>query len=200
MDTYASIQNVWLIIAIWSIIYLADYYLTIVSAKNLRKYLQEYIRFEGSLELTPSFQKDVDGLRLISPQFLIRWLLSIPLIYIVWRLSVGVLNQPILFYFLVGALILRGIAVHLRHFRNLVTCSLVKKSGGLKGRIEYSRWFMLRLSAAEILSFCCVYLLFAIFLGSWFFAGGAVGCLQVAFEHWRLSKKAAASPQVIPNA
>jgi len=197
LDLNSSIQNIWLIITIWGFIYLADYYLTIISAKNHQEYLQEHISYEGSFELTPQFQKDVDGLRLISPQFLIRWLLSILFVYILWWLSVGVLLLPQFFYFFIGGLILREIAIHLRHLRNLAVYYNVKNGGGLKGKIEYSRWFVLKLSATEFLSFCFVYLVFAIFVSSWFFLGGAFGCLVVALQHWRLSKKAVAPSQVI---
>ena len=192
MDLDSSLQNIWLIITIWGFIYLADYYLTIISAKKYRESMQEYIRYEGSFELTPQFQQDIDALRLFSPQFLIRWLLSMPMIYTVWWLSVKVLEQPSFFYFLVGALVLREVAVHLRHVRNLALYTHVK-SGGVKGKIEYSRWLVLKLSAAELLSFCFVYGLSAIFVKSWFFSGGAFSCFVVALQHWRLSKKASKS-------
>ena len=198
MDLYSAIQNIWIIIVIWSFIYLSDYYLTIYSAKMQREYLQEHISYGGSFELTPQFQKDIDAFRLVSPQFLIRWLLSLLFIYIFWWLSI-ILKQPRLFYFLVGALILREVAVHLRHFRNLAVYFNVKNGGGLKGKIEYSRWFVLKISAAEFLSFCFVYLVFAIFFSSWFFLGGTFGCLVIAFQHWRLSKRAVASSQVVQD-
>jgi len=197
LDQHSSLQNIWLIITIWGIIYLSDYYLTLISAKKYRESMQEYIRYEGSFELTPQFQKDIDRLRLFSPQFLICWLLSIPLIYLVWWLSVSVLEQPSFFYFLIGALVLREVAIHLRHIRNLALYTHAK-AGGVKGSIEYSRWLVLKLSAAELLSFCVVYLFFAIFFKSWFFLGGVFGCLAVAFQHWRLSKKA--SNSVVGNA
>ena len=176
-------------LAIWGFIYLSDYYLTIVSAKMYRGIMQEHVHYEGSFELTPQFQKDVDGLRLLSPQFIIRWLVSFPLLYFVWWSSVKALQQPAFFSFLMGALILREIAVHLRHFRNLALYNF-GKSGGVKGRIEYSRWLILKLSAAELLSFSVIYGFLALMERSWFFLGGVLGCLVVAFQHWRLSKKA----------
>jgi hypothetical protein len=187
-----NIQNIWLTLAIWGFIYLSDYYLTIVSAKHHRDYLSEYISYDGSFELTPKFQKDVDGLKLISPQFLVRWFLSILIIYFLWWLSTEVLLLPQFFYFLIGALILREIATHLRHFRNL-SVYYFARNGGIKGRIEYSRPFVLKLSAAEFFSFSLVYLAFAFLVNSWFFLGGTLGCLVVAIQHWRLSQKVLAS-------
>ena len=196
MDLNSSNQSIWLILAIWGFTYLADYYLTIVSAKNHRDYLSEYISYDGSFELTPQFQKDVDGLKLISPQFLMRWSLSFLIIYILWWLSVRVIQLPQYFYFLFGALFLREVAILLRHLRNL-SVYYIAKNGGIKGRIEYSRWFVLKLSAAEFFSFCFVYLVFAIIAGSWFFLGGILGCLVIAIQHWILSKKALASARSI---
>lgn len=195
MDQNSSIQNIWLIIAIWSFIYLSDYYLTIFYAKKYREHIYKHIGLEGSLEITPVFQKDVDKLRLVSPQFLVRWLLSNLCLYVLWWLSVVVIEQPQYFYFLVGALILREGPVHLRHFRNL-TLHYIARAGGVKGKIEYSRWSTLKLSAAEFFGFCLMYLLFAVIMKSWFMLGGAFGCLIVVIQHWRLSKKALASSQV----
>jgi hypothetical protein len=196
LDLNSSIQNIWLIITIWGLIYLADYYLTIISAKNHRDYLHKHISYDGSFELTPQFQKDVDGLHLISSQFLIRWLSSFLIIYLLWWLSVRVLQLPQYFYFLIGALVLREVAIHLRHLRNL-SVYYFAKNGGIKGKIEYSRWFVLKLSTAEFLSFCFVYLIFSIFFSSWFFLGGVLGCLVVAIQHWRLAQKALESSQGI---
>ncbi len=84
MDQNSSIQSIWLIIVIWSLVYVADYYLTILFARRHKEYLYTYVNYEGSLELTPEFQKDVDGLRLVSPQFIIRWLISLIFLYLLW--------------------------------------------------------------------------------------------------------------------
>jgi hypothetical protein len=196
LDPNSSIQNIWLILAIWGFIYLTDYYLTIISARHHRDYLSAYISYDGSFELTPKFQKDVDSLKLFSPQFLVRWFLSILIIYFLWWLSIKVLQLPQIFYFLIGALILREVVTHLRHLRNL-SVYYFAGNGGIKGKIDYSRPFVLKLSAAEFLSFSFVYLVFAIFFNSWFFLGGTLGCLVVAIQHWRLSQKAIASSQGI---
>ena len=195
MDQNSSIQNIWLVIAIWSIIYFADYYLTIFAAKKYRQYFQEQISYEGSYELTPEFQKDVNQLRLISPQFLFRWLLSIPLILFLWWVVFEELGRPEFFYFVIGAITLREAVVILRHFRNLTAYYFGGKEGGINGNLEYKRWFILKQSAADLLGYSILFLFFAIIVRSWFFFGGTIGCLVVAFQHWRLSKKALEAPQ-----
>lgn len=194
LDQNSGIQNIWLILVIWSFIYVLDYALTIVFARQHKAHLHTYVRFEGSLELTPQFQKDVDVLRRVSPQFVMRWLISVVGLYAIWWLSVVSLKQPQFFYFLIGMLVLREVTVHLRHIRNLALYPIAK-AGGLKGQIEYSRWSALKLSAVELLSFGGMYLILAIFLRSWFMAGGAFGCCVVGVQHWRMYKKALALSQ-----
>jgi len=191
LDQNSSIQNIWLILVIWSFIYLMDYYLTITFARKYKAHLSTYVYFEGSLELTPEFQKDVDALRRISPRFVMRWLISVVGIYAIWWLSVVSLRQPQFFYFLVGALVLREATVHLRHIRNLALYPIAK-AGGLKGHVEQSRWAGLKLSAVELLSFVGLYVILAFFLRSWFMLGGAFGCFVVVVQHWRMYRKALA--------
>ena len=183
------LHNIWITLVIWGLIYLGDYYLTIFSAKKYRGGMQENFRHEGSFELTPEFQKDVDKLRLFSPQFMIRWLISLPLIYLMWWLSVKQLENPAFFEFLVGALILRELAVYLRHARNLFLYSL-SQPRGIMGHVEYTRWLILKMSAAEMFSFGVASLFLALFLQSWFFGGGVFGCWVVAAQHWRFARKA----------
>lgn len=171
-----------------------DYCLTIAFARKYKAHLSTYIRFEGSLELTPEFQKDVDALRRVSPKFVMRWLISVVGIYAIWWLSVVFLGQPQFFYFLIGGLVLREATVHLRHIRNLAVYPIAK-AGGLKGYMEQSRWAGLKLSAVELFSFVGLYAILALLMRSWFMAGGAFGCLVVAVQNWRLYRKALALSQ-----
>jgi hypothetical protein len=181
----------------------SDYYLTILFARRYKEYLHNYVNYEGSIELTPEFQKDVDELRLVSPQFIIRWLVSSILFYLLWWSTVVDLEQPQIFYILIGAFILRGAVVLLRHFRNL-SIYPIAKSGGLTGKIEYTRWSVLKLSAKEFIGFSVMFLLLAILLKSWFFGGGVFGCMVTGVQHWNMSKKALAISQTsqdeTPNA
>ena len=54
-------DNIWLALAIWVVSYCADYYLTLYSARLYRAQAQAHFAFEGSLELTPYYQADIDG-------------------------------------------------------------------------------------------------------------------------------------------
>ena len=71
----------WLGPPVWACLYVSDYFLTIACARLYRA--QDRIVFEGSYEITPIFQADVNALRRISPRFL-----AIPVgstAYLVWR-------------------------------------------------------------------------------------------------------------------
>ena len=194
MDQNSSIQSIWLILLICGFVYLSDYYLTIAFAKYYKEYMHLYVSYEGSIELTPQFQNDVAELRLLSPQFVVRWLISLALIYIMWWLSVVYSKQPLIFHFILGAFLLREVVVHLRHIRNL-SLYLIAKSGGLKGKLEYSRWSVLKQSAVELLSFSLMFLLLAMLLKSWFFGGGSIGCMITGIQHWKMFKNALAMSQ-----
>ena len=180
----------WPLLLIWGLAYLADYYGTIYVARLMRGTLQEYIQFEGCLELTPVFQKDVNALRWFSPSFLWRWLLSFPLLALLWWLWTD-LGLPQVFYLTIGGLLLRQAAILLRHGRNFALAYLCRTAGSLHGHLEYSRWLSLRLSAAELFGFGALFGLTAIAMESWFFLGGALMCALTGYKHWTYSRKQA---------
>ena len=183
------IHNVWLAIIVWGIIYLSDYCLTIYTAHLYQTHLRKYVIFEGSFELTPYFQKDVNALRRVSPRFLALWLLSFILLFLIWFLAVRLLGAPWIFSLVFGSLFLREVAIHMRHIRNLTLSLLTHTAGGLKGQIEYSRWLILKLSAAELLSFAGLFFLTYLALGSLLFLGGAISCFYTGLQHWMMSRK-----------
>lgn len=83
------LDSAWPGLAIWAILYTSDYYLTIWCARLRRRGGADMFVHEGSYELTPYFQKDVDTLRLLSPRFLWMLVLYAVLLLIVWRLTIG---------------------------------------------------------------------------------------------------------------
>lgn len=59
----------------------------------------------------------------------------------------------------------------------------------MRGRIEYSRSFILRMSSDELFIFSVMFLLLFVFTQSWFVLGGAATCLSTALKHRRLARK-----------
>ncbi len=188
MDRYSLIQNIWIILLLWSFIYLGDYFLTIYSAKKFREQLADHYEFERSFELNPTFENDVNSLRLISPRHIIFWVLTSFLFYLLWWIT-NLSNIRQLFYFIFGALFLLEIAIHLRHLRNI---AIIKSyaEGAIFGQIKYSYWFGLKLSAWELFGFFIFYGFIAFVESSWFFVGGSLGCLILSIKHCKDSNKA----------
>jgi hypothetical protein len=181
-------DNFWLVAAIWAGLFCSDYYLTLAAARLYRRGAKEHIVFEGSYELTPYFQKDIDGLRTFSPRFLWGLTMWLLILFISWAMAIPWLGAPWLFSFVTGTLILLEAAVHLRHGRNLAIFRYASRGEGLMtGRIEYSKVLSLKLSAVELIGFAGLFLFVFLLAGHWFFLGGAVSCLATGLKHWRLA-------------
>jgi len=122
--------------------------------------------------------------------FLSRLLLSFLAILIIWWMSVPNLGVPALFLLCMGALLLREAAILLRHGRNIAMAIACREGGGIQGSLSYTRWFSLKMSAVEIAVFGLFCLIVAVAGESWFFLGGGLACLILAYNHWRMSQKA----------
>lgn len=182
------LDRLWPGLVAWTILYISDYSLTIVCARLYQAGARDKIALEGSYEITPYYQRDIDALRRVSPRFLAALLISLLWLSAVWWLAMESLFPP-MYSFLLGGLILVELAVHMRHFRNLVLFRAVVGSDAVRGRIEYPRRLMLRMSSQESLAFSGLFAVVFLFTGSWFVLGGAVMCLSLAFKHLRLARK-----------
>ena len=184
------LDNPWLGLALWGLSYLADYYLTLYSARLYRDGGQAHFAFEGSLELTPYYQRDIDALRRVSLRFIFALLGAALLIEIIWYLANGVAGVPALFEFAIGGMVLREAAVLLRHARNIALFRSIRSGRAPTGQVFYPRRLSLSLSAAELLSFAALFAALGLLLGSWFLAGGAFACAVTSFQHWRRARRA----------
>jgi hypothetical protein len=187
-----ALHNIWVVLILWLLIYSADYYLTLYSAHLYETHLKNYVVFEGSFELTPHLQRDIDTLRRVSPRFLRALITSLLLIGWLWFLTLILFDVPAIFDFAIGGLLLREVAILLRHSRNISLALLTRTGTGLSGKIEYRRPLILKLSALELSSFTALFLLIALAWNSSFFLGGSIVCLFTGLQHWRWSHKLAA--------
>jgi hypothetical protein len=184
------VNYVWSVILIWTIVYISDYYLTLLGARLYATSAKETFLFEGSYEITPAFQDDVNSLRLFSPTFFRYVLASIGAILLVWLIDVRLLKDHHLYVLLLGGLFLREAALIVRHFRNISLFYLSGRATDIRGQIQYPRWLTLQVSATELTAFGFLFLILFIPDNSWFFIGGAAGCFVTAFQHYTLSSKA----------
>jgi len=178
------LENLWVGPGLWALLFISDYTLTLTCARLYQRGVREKIAFEGSYELTPFFQRDIDSLRSISPRF-IMILILIPTLMVGLRwLSSGSFVD--LYPFFLWAFILTQLSIHIRHLRNLYLFRAAA-SDQVHGRIEYSRRLSLKISSIEMLSFAGLFLAIFAFTQSWFVLGGSFSCLSMALKHWRLA-------------
>jgi hypothetical protein len=184
------VDYAWLGIGLWLLVYLADYQLTITNARLYREGANAFLGIEGSLELTPLYQADVDALRRTSPRALAVMAILSAYLLLLWWLAVSWAGIPELYAGVLGALVLLNATAIMRHLRNLAFSWHGRKGEGLAGRLDQKRWLSLRLSAAEMGSFALLYLALFLVTGSWFLAGGVVSCGITGWKHWSMASKA----------
>src|SRR5215211_339215 len=184
---YWLVTSPWYGVILWMILYTSDYYLTIYSARGFREIGR--FQFEGSFELTPRYQKDIDNLRPVSKlhiSLLVAYSFLILIIWWITRLSLY-LEWSYLLY--LGMVLLLEVAIHVRHVRNIFLIHEIRNHGGVDGQITYKKWFSYRRSAYELYLSATLFLFVAILTYSLFFLGGAIMCYETGFKHSMLAKK-----------
>jgi hypothetical protein len=195
---YWLATNPWPGVILWILLYVSDYYLTIYSARGFREI--GHFHFEGSFELTPQYQEDIDALKPVSRLHIILLILYSLLIVFIWWFTKKLLFFPWTYLLYLGMFLLMEVAVHLRHLRNISLIREIRKNGGVEGDIRYRKWFSYRISASEFYLYSGLFLIFAVLIYSPFFLGGAIMCFATGFKHSRLAKKAKSNPvQIIES-
>jgi hypothetical protein len=184
---YLLTASPWYGLILWIILYISDYYLTIYCARGFREI--GHFQFEGSMELTPLFQNDVNNLRPVSRRHILMLILSSLVILIVWWITRLSIYMQWTYSLYLGMFILVEVAVHFRHLRNAAIIREIRKNGGVEGQIFYKQWFSYRSSAHELYITAIFFLVIAIFSYSLFFLGGAIICYATGLKHARLAKK-----------
>ena len=186
-------RSPWLGMILWIILYISDYFLTVYSARGFKEI--GHFQFEGSFELTPQYQKDIDALKPISRLHIILLVLYSLLILAIWWVFVYLLGLPWTYLLYLGMFLLLEVAVHLRHLRNVFLIREIRKNNGVDGQITYRKWFSYRVSAFELYLYFGLFLIVAALTSSPLFLGGALMCFGTGFKHNRLAKKAKLTAQ-----
>jgi len=181
------LDRLWPGLLVWLLLYISDYGLTLACARLYQAGARDKIAFEGSYEINPYYQQDINALRRVSPRFLAALVLSLVWLTAVWWVAMEL--WPPFYAFGLGAVILLELAIHMRHFRNLVLFRAIVVTGSVRGRIEYPRRLMLRMSSLELLGFAGLFAVVFMFTGSWFVLGGATTCLSLGLGHLRFARR-----------
>jgi len=187
----------WPGILLWAALYVSDFLFTMLCARLYRVGAGQQISFEGSYEITPYYQKEVDAVRLLSPRFVLALVALSAAQFALWWLTMKALFVPQLYFFGLGAMVLVQLTVHVRHIRNYFLFRAVLAGEGITGRIEYARPVMLRMSAAEFFAFAGAYAVIYLMTTSWFVLGGVFMCLSVGVNHRQLARQHV--PQTTPD-
>jgi len=168
-------DSLWPGVMLWVVLYVSDYAFTLTCARMYQAGVREIVVFEGSFELTPFFEKDVDALRRLSPRFVLALMWGVGLIAVFWWVTRGFWPEGYLLA--LGVMVVPQLAVHVRHLRNYFLFRRTLAGRGVRGRIEYTRSFMLEMSAVELFSFAGLFLVASLCTWSPFLFGGAAVCL-----------------------
>jgi hypothetical protein len=180
----AFTDSLWAGPVLWMMLYISDYYLTIASARLYRA--QDKIVFEGSYEITPIFQADVNALRSISPRFIVMLAATTGCLFLFTSTAESE-EMHHTYVIILGAMCLLEVTVHMRHLHNLFLFG--KGLSALKGRLEYPRGLILRISALDILLYAGLYAFLFAATGSSFILGGTIACTALAINHYRLARR-----------
>jgi hypothetical protein len=185
MQTTWLVGSWWVPILVWSLIYISDYTFSIYNARLYHKGADRHYEFEGSLELTPQFQDDIDNLRWFSPRFIRALLLSDIMLGAVWWLTTMWSDWPEVFQFVLGGMLLLEAVVHLRHLRVLVLFNQLANGQGVDGKIYQTRRFGYQGSGWEFITFAGLWLLLGLITKSWFILGGSFLTTITGVQHLR---------------
>jgi hypothetical protein len=180
-------DRLWAGLAVWGALYVSDYVFTLTCARLYQSGVKEKIAFEGSFEITPYFQSDIDSLRAVSPRFLAAMAVGCVCLGAIWWLA-GIFDAR-LYQFVLGSMILSELAIHHRHLRNLFLFRAILSTHGIQGRMQYARPSMLRMSAVELFAFAGLYAFLFLFTFSWFVLGGVLSCFSIGLKHRSLARK-----------
>jgi hypothetical protein len=194
------LNNLWFDLLLWLAIYASDYSLTIYQMSLYHRGMQGEVQHEGSLELNPYFQADVERQRKFSLRWFLMAFLTSLMLASVWWLSVRGLGLPGFFWFVLGMLYLLQAAVHVRHLTNIVFFRQILR-GEASGKIEYSMKGSLLTSAGQFIGFAILFFLCFLLTTQWFFLGGAFACTSLSLNHairaGRLPTRRAAAPPAV---
>lgn len=181
--------------ALWGVVYLSDWLMTIYASRLYTDYVRQHAEFEGGYELNPALKKAVAAGRWVSPRFVALLVASVAAIWLIgtmWQAQ-GLLAA---FEFILGAWFLIEAAIHVRHIRNIATFRIHRSAGTVRGFTSYPAWVSYRVSAVEMLAYSGFYALLYLLFWRLFFLGGAVTALVFAIYHAFLGMRARKTSQL----
>ena len=175
-------------IVLWLAVYAADYYLTLYGRQLWLKNAQAFLRFQGSYELNPYYQKDVDANKRVSRRFIFMLVFGLIWMTFAWG-ATRYLNIPQVFPAWVGYLILMEVVALSSHVQNIRLFKSAAISGAVEGQISYARWVSMDGTGWKFAYWGLIFLIIALLMNNWFFAGGMFSCTVEFFRFRRYGQR-----------
>jgi hypothetical protein len=181
------LNHPWLPTLIWCLLYIGDYNFTIIGARLYRA--QKIVEFDGSYELTPEYQNDIDNLRKFSWTSLMWTIYGVVLLLATGYISISY-NTPQMYGVLVGVFLVPELYIHTRHVGNILDFKRMgSDSPDIIGHIRHGRKSLYIRSSRDAVLFGIYTLIAFALTGSFILLGGTFALLGMARKHWSLSKK-----------
>jgi hypothetical protein len=177
-------------LALGALIFAAEYFTAIYQAHVYQTGVKGFIEYEGLYQLTPEFAAVINRRRIISGRFALRLGVLLMCIVAVWWLCLQQSNRPEVFLFLMGGFVLDEAAEIIRQYRHGMIWREVRKSGGLDGKVIYTRRLAYMQTVYDRYGFVLLYGFLFLVTGSWFLLGGAFACFATSrhFRDWVIVK------------
>lgn len=183
------LNHPWLPASLWMLLYTSDYYLTLWGARLYRR--QSVYQYEGSYELTPDFQKDIDEQKPVSFTH-VMWLLAGAIIL----LATGYLpGSKAVYGGFVGFFLTIEVAIHLRHIQGITSYRrLAGPNPEMSGHVTLSRASGYRRSAQELGGLAFLAFLGYVLTNDPILLGGAISLAYTSAQHLSHMRRCATSP------
>jgi hypothetical protein len=191
----------WIAAIAWAVLCVSDHHLTLLGQRYFKS--QKIVEIEGSYELTPEHQDDIDNELPLSWLWLI-WTVfgaAVLLMTGLFATQNGIIQ--IWYLLLMGALLILQLGVHERHIWNILFYKhLASSDPGVEGRVYWRRTDIYRRSATQLWLSAAFTLILAGLSSSYILLGGAFGLAGTARRHGiyaRRSKTISRSEAELPS-
>jgi hypothetical protein len=175
-------NNLPVAIVLWVFVYSCDFFLTLYGNQLRTKYAAAHIGMDGSYELNPFFQRDVNANKKASRRFLFMLALFSLWLVFMW-VGAQAIRRPEVFSISAGYLLLMEVPILERHVQNVSLFNAMKTPGVTVGFITRARWTDLlllgRLGGFWLLAYGALFFL----TGNWLFVGGVLSMFSIFFRY-----------------
>jgi hypothetical protein len=176
----ALLAHPWYAAALVLAVYIFGYIVALYEARVYISGAESHIEYREGYGLAREYADTWHRRRPASWRFLALLVIMAIAIPLAGQVATQRFSQPELFLAIVGGLVLVDLAESLEHLRNIALFKAALDGDSLGGKLVLSRRAILTMRYVEWYTLTGIFLLIAVVAGSWFCAGGALGCVVAA--------------------